>query len=232
MWAVWLPLAEWWYNTSHHSSTGLTPFQAIYGYTPPTLLSYVPGTTANQAVYTQLRDCTAVLMITLLKEHLHKAQHRMKMFADKNRSDRQFNVGDWVYLRLQPYRQNSIAVRKHMKLPPSFFGPFKVLRKIGIVAYMLDLPPESRLHLVFHVSALKKKLGQSVSPLSTLPPIDRHGDIQPEPAQILERRMVKRCGRSITEVLVRWSGSFVDDDTWELLWALQNQFPHLVGKVL
>jgi hypothetical protein len=49
-WNAWLPLAEWWYNTSHHSSNELTPFQAVYGYAPPTLLSYGLGTTANRAV--------------------------------------------------------------------------------------------------------------------------------------------------------------------------------------
>jgi hypothetical protein len=70
-WSTWLPLAEWWYNTSRHSSTGYTPFEAVYGYAPPSLLSYVPGTSANLAVDTQLRDRTTVL--TLLKGHLHHA---------------------------------------------------------------------------------------------------------------------------------------------------------------
>jgi hypothetical protein len=55
-WSRWLPLAEWWYNTNHHSSTGLTPFEAVYGYAPPSLLSYVPGTSANLAVDSQLKD--------------------------------------------------------------------------------------------------------------------------------------------------------------------------------
>lgn len=100
------------------------------------------------------------------------------------------------------------------------------------MAYRLDLLPESLLHPVFHVSTLKKKLGHSVSPFSTLPPVDRHGDFQHAPVQISEGHLVKRRGRAVSEVLVRWSGSSADDDTWELLWSLQNQFPHLVGKVL
>jgi len=81
-WSSWLPLAEWWYNTNHHFSTGLTPFEVVYGYPPPPLLSYVPGTSANLAVDVLLKDRSA--MINLLKENLHKARNRMKVQADKN----------------------------------------------------------------------------------------------------------------------------------------------------
>jgi hypothetical protein len=229
-WSQWLPLAEWWYNASHHSSTGFTPFEAVYGYAHPTLLSYVPGTSANPAVDTQPRDRTSVL--TLLKEHLQQAQNRMKHQVDKHRSECHLEIGDWVYLRLQPYRQKSIAMRKHLKLSPHFFGPFQVLSKVGSVAYQLDLPPDARLHPVFHVSYLKKKLGQSVAPLSTLLPVDPSGEIRPEPAYIVDCRLIKCHGRAATEVLVHWHGTSVEDDTWELLWTLQHQYPHLVGKVL
>lgn len=68
-WSLWLLMAEWWYNTNHHSSTGITPFEALYGYSPPSLLSYVLGTLANLDIDTQLKDCNTI--INLLKEHLH-----------------------------------------------------------------------------------------------------------------------------------------------------------------
>jgi hypothetical protein len=119
-------------------------------------------------------------LISLLREHLHLAQNRMKLQADKRRSERQFEVGNWVYLRLQPYCQKSLALRHNLKLSPRFFGPFQILIRVGLMAYKLALPPEARLHLVFHVSCLKKKLGQSISPLSSLPPVDAHGEIRPE----------------------------------------------------
>jgi hypothetical protein len=141
-------------------------------------------------------------------------------------------VGDWVYLRLQPYRQKTIAMRKNLKLSPRFFGPFQILQRIGSVAYKLDLPPETRIHPVFHVSCLKHKLGQQISPLPTLPPVDQMGEIKPEPETLIDRRMSKKKGRAVTEVLVRWKGAPAEDDTWEILWELQLQYPHLVGKVL
>jgi hypothetical protein len=229
-WSRWLALAEWWYNTNYHSATKITPFEAVYSYAPPSLLSYVPGTSANLAVDSQLKDRNS--MVNLLKEHLQQAQNRMKLFADKKRTERIFNLGDWVYLRLQPYRQNSVAMRKNLKLSPRFFGPYKILQRIGEVAYRLDLPPSAQIHPVFHVSCLKLKIGQHVTVLPTLPPVDGHGELKLEPESLLSRRMVKRHGRAVTEVLVRWKGALEEDDSWELLRDLQEQYPHLAGKVL
>jgi len=223
-------MAEWWYNTNHHSSTGFTPFEAIYGYPPPTLLSYVLGTSTNLVVDSQLWDRTT--LVSLLKEYLLEAQNRMKHHADKHRIEREFQIEDWVYLRLHPYLQKSIALRKNLKLSLHFFGPFQVVHHIGSVAYELALPPEARIHSIFHVSCLKKKIGNQITPLSTLPPVDSSGELRPESELIVNRWMVKQRGRAATEVLFRWKGASVDDDSWELLWTLQHQYPHLVGKVL
>jgi transposase InsO family protein len=228
-WSSWLPLVEWWYNTNHHSSIGLTPFEALYGYPPPVLLSYVPGTTANMAVDNILQDRNST--INLFKEQLHKAQHRMKSQADKKHIERVFQIGDWVYLRLQPYRHKTLAARKNIKLSPRFFGPFQVLQKIGSVAYKLDLPAAARLHPVFHGSCLKPKLGQQVIPIPTLTPVDAQGEIQPKPELVVESRTTQHRGRPVTKLRVHWKGTTSEEDTWEKAWKLRAQFPHLVGKV-
>jgi len=76
--------------------------------------------------------------INLLKFHLTKSQQRMKAQADKHRSDRALNIGDWVFVKLQPYRQQSVA---QYKLAPKFFGPFQVLSKVGPVAYKVTVAP-------------------------------------------------------------------------------------------
>ncbi|KAG2717009.1 hypothetical protein I3760_03G154300 [Carya illinoinensis] len=123
-------------------------------------------------------------------------------------------------------------MRHNMKLAPRFYGPFQIVQKLGMVAYKLDLPESSKIHPVFLVSCLKKKLGQHITPLPTLPPTDSSGQMQPEPQQILERRLQKKGNHAVTEVLVSWVGATAEDASWESLYKLRQLYPHLVGTVL
>ena len=85
-------MAEWWYNSSYHSSLQVTPFEALYGYKPPPLtLGPYPDTiipAASQLLQEKLRISSSI------KDHLAKAQQRMKHFADQKRMERTFEVGD------------------------------------------------------------------------------------------------------------------------------------------
>ena len=198
-WSKWLPLIEWWYNTKYHTSTHSTPFAIVYGQPAPHHFPYLVGDSRVEAVDRTLQGRETA--IKLLKFYLQRAQNRMKQQADKKRSDRQFLVGDFVYLKLQPYRQTTVANHKCLKLFARFFGPFKVLEKIGEVAYKLELPSKAKIHPVFHVSQLKKQVGHT-HPQSHLPLLDDQGLIAKEPLSILDRRMVKKHGQDITKVLV------------------------------
>ncbi|KAG8483504.1 hypothetical protein CXB51_022371 [Gossypium anomalum] len=209
-WSQWLPLAEWWYNSSFHSSIQLTPYEALYGQPPPTHMPYLPGVSPVAVVDRSLQAKEAARK--LLHFHLKRACAHMKHFADRHRSERSFSVGDLVYLRLQPYRQQTVRKVLNQKLSPKYFRPFPVLKKVGAVAYTLQLPPGSRIHPTFHVSQLKKHIGSK--PAQTqLPLHDDHGAMQKEPVRIVDRRIVKNGNQAVTEVLVEWVDSFPEDAT-------------------
>ncbi|KAG7585180.1 Ribonuclease H-like superfamily [Arabidopsis thaliana x Arabidopsis arenosa] len=113
LWSRWLPLTEYWYNTTAHSATQLSPFEAVYGQAPPLHLPYLPGESKVAVVAKSLEERES--MILILKFHLMRAQHRMKQFTDKHRTGRYFEIGDLVYVKLQPYRQGSVVVRTNQK---------------------------------------------------------------------------------------------------------------------
>ena len=137
-----------------------------------------------------------------------------------------------MYLRLQPYKQSSMHHKKLGKLAPRYYGPFQVIQKIGEVSYKLDLPSGSLIHLVFHVSCLKAKLGDKVVPRPTLPAINEDLVLTLELVLILDRKSIKLRSRTMTQVLVLWQGECKEDATWGILYDLQAKFPHFVGKVL
>ena len=98
------------------------------------------------------------------------AQNHMKQQADQHHSERSFEVGDWVFLRLQSYKHMSLKqAKKDNKLSPKYYGPYKVLQKIGTMAYKLELPASSQVHPVFHVSCLKKVIGDKISVQTIFP---------------------------------------------------------------
>ncbi|KAJ0547862.1 putative nucleotidyltransferase, Ribonuclease H [Helianthus annuus] len=218
-WVKWVSMAEWWYNTTFHSSLGCTPFEALYGYRPPLHVPYVPKDAGDNEVDEVMRDREAA--IGVLRQSLLKAQNRMKQQADKRRSEREFEPGQWVYLKLQPYMQNSLRGYKHSKLTPKYFGPFLIVEKVGMVAYKLDLPAEAHIHPVFHVSLLKGPVGapDKVVPL----PVEARFNLRP--VAVIDRKWVKRGNRAAMKVLVQWRDQTVQDATWEFLDDMQLRFP-------
>ena len=101
-WVKWLHLVEWWYNTSFHTAPKMTPFMPLYGYHPPSFTYYLRENYRVQAVEDHIEHQKEVLQ--LLKDNLNLAQNRMKQQANQHPSEICFDVGDWVFLRLQPYK--------------------------------------------------------------------------------------------------------------------------------
>ncbi|KAK9740010.1 hypothetical protein RND81_03G004200 [Saponaria officinalis] len=168
-------------------------------------------------------------MVNELKHHLRKTQHRMKQFTDKHRTDREFGVGDWVWLKLQPYRQKTVSQRSNQKLAAKWFGPFQILMKIGKVAYKLKLPEEAQIHNVFHVSQLKAFKG--ILPDAPTVPVWLRGKEATaiiEPQAILERRVVKSHNMANVQYLVQWSGFPASEASWEYADDFESKFPSFV----
>ena len=133
-----------------------------------------------------------------------------------------FEVGGFVYLRLQPYRQSSLKKKGAEKLKPRFYGPYKIIRKVGEVAYELELPPERNIHNVFHVSNLKKEVVQKIVTYSKLPPLDDEGQLILILERILEVREQKLRNKIIRDYMVQWKDLPIEEATWEGEHVLQH----------
>lgn len=220
-WVQWLHLAEFWYNTSYHSSLKKTPFEVLYGHAPRVLGIDRVESCAIPQLEEWLEERHK--MTRLLQHHLERVQQRMKAQADKGRTERSFEVGDEVFLKLQPYLQSSVAHRANHKLAFKFYGPFMVEQKVGKVAYKLKLPKSSMIHPVIHVSQLKKFVPHNKVEAVDLP--NDPPDFQ-APEHILDRRYRVLGSSSIQEGLVRWSGMSDSLATWENLHDLRRRFPN------
>ncbi|XP_076886631.1 uncharacterized protein LOC143536549 [Bidens hawaiensis] len=214
-------MAEFSYNTNFHSSINMTPFKALYGHEATSVHDYIPGTTANASIDVSLSNHQELLVA--LKASLKNAKKRMIKQANKHRLEKEFEVDDWVYLKLQPYRQKTVQDRANQKLSRRYFGPYKIVERIGKVAYKLELPPSSKIHPVFHVSLLKPSFGNT--------PINQ-GNIEAfneEVASFLPEGVLdKRVGSENQEqLLVQWENRPLEEATWENKRVLQEQFPFL-----
>jgi hypothetical protein len=159
-----------------------------------------------------------------LKSQLLKAQERMKMQADKKRIDRSFVCGEWVFVKLRAHRQQSVVTRINAKLAARYYGPYPIIERIGAVAYKLKLPDGSRVHPVFHVSLLKKAVG-NYHEEKDLPDLMEEPLEVFEPESVLAARVMKQQGEDIKQVLVHWKGKTVEEATWEDELVIRSQFP-------
>lgn len=152
-WMKWLSLAKYF-----HNSINTILFEVLYGQPVPFHVPCVPKDSSVESMdmIMHAREQT----IAMLNFNLKATQDRMKVYAERKMNDKEFEVGDWVYVKLQPYRQLTIRVNKQHKLFAKFYGPFQALEKIGTLAYKLELPPTALVHLVFHVSQLKNVILQ------------------------------------------------------------------------
>ncbi|GJS22763.1 putative reverse transcriptase domain-containing protein [Tanacetum coccineum] len=202
-WEGHLPLIEFSYNNSYHASIKAAPFEALYG-----------------------RKCRSPVCWAEVGDA------QLTSYADLRRKPLEFQVGDRVMLKVSPWK-GFVHFGKRGKLNPRYIGPFKVLAKVGTVAYRLELPQQlSRVHSKFHVSNLKKCLFDEplAVPLDEIHIDDKLRFIE-EPVEIMDRE-VKMLNQSCIPIIkVRWNSRRGPEFTWERKDQFRDKYPHLFTKV-
>ena len=229
-WSKWLPLAEYWYNTTFHSALGTTPFQVLYGHPPRSLGLPDPSavTVTDLSAWLSERN----LLQKLIQQQLLRAQQRMKHQADKQRKEREFQVGEWVYLKLQPHIQSSVAFRSNHKLSFRFFGPYKIIARVDLVAYKLDLPATAQIHPVVHVSQLKKHVPPQTEVIEALDAVATDPTMTLMPFQVLDVQDVTIGGKLKQRVLINWEFQPPSLASWEDAVDMRRRFPTAWGQAV
>ncbi|KAK6160435.1 hypothetical protein DH2020_003816 [Rehmannia glutinosa] len=171
----------------------------------------------------------AMEKVKLIKERIRTTRSRQKSYADKRRKDLEFEVGDEVFLRLSP-RKGLINPKKGGKLSPRYVGPYKILQRIGKLAYRLELPaPYAGMHDVFHVSRLKKYQPDPEHIITRdTPPLMENLSYTERPIRIIDQQVRQLRKREIPMVKVVWQNHNRDEDaTWEMEEDMRNQYPEL-----
>ncbi|KAF3650371.1 putative protein-like [Capsicum annuum] len=136
-----------------------------------------------------------------------------------------YNTNYYTALQTTPF---FALYGKHLKLCPKFYGPYKVVQRVGKVSYKLELPTNSLIHPVFHVSLLKKRIGPDVKPLQKLSLVENDGKILVRTLAILQRRMVKENNVVAVKVLIQYENLAPEDATWEDWTFIKSQFPDFI----
>ncbi|GKB86797.1 putative reverse transcriptase domain-containing protein [Tanacetum coccineum] len=214
IWDVHLPLVEFSYNNSYHSSVRCAPSKALYGRKCRSLIM-LAEVREGQLIGPELVQETTE-KISQIKDRLKVARDCQKSYADKRRKPLEFSVGDHVLLKVSPWK-GVVRFGKKGKLAPRFVGPFEVIEKVGSVAYRLDLHEElNGVHDTFHVSNLKKCLADpTLQVLLDKIRVDDKLNFVEEPVEILERGFKKLKRGRIAIVKVWWNSKRRPEFTWE-----------------
>ncbi|KAJ0443232.1 putative chromatin remodeling & transcriptional activation CHROMO-DOMAIN family [Helianthus annuus] len=166
----------------------------------------------------------------LIRARLKAAQDRQKANVDKRRRPIEFQVGDYVLLKVSPWK-GIICYHKRGKLGPRYIGPFKILARVGRVAYRLELPPTlDGIHNTFHVSQLRKCLADETAlvPLDDIE-LDERLNYVERPIAIKDVKVKNLRNKAVRQVLVQWQHRKGSELTWEAENEMRKHYPFLFG---
>ncbi|GKB96796.1 putative reverse transcriptase domain-containing protein [Tanacetum coccineum] len=225
-WDRHLPLVKFSYNNSYHASIKAAPFEALYRRKCRSPVCWSEVGDSQLTGPELVRETTE--MIVQIKNRLLTARSRQKSYADVRRKPMEFQVGDMVMLKVSPWK-GVIRFGKRGKLSPRYIGPFKIIERIGPVAYKLELPDKLRgIHSTFNVSNLKKCMADEnlVIPLEEIQLDDKLHFIK-EPVEIMDREVKQLKQSRIPIVKVRWNSRRGSEYTWEREDFFKRNHPHL-----
>nr|GEW32779.1 putative reverse transcriptase domain-containing protein [Tanacetum cinerariifolium] len=202
-WDRHVPLVEFSYNNSYHASIKVAPFKALYGIKCRSLVCWSEVGDSQLTGPELIRE--TIEKIVQIKNWLLTARSRQKSYADVRRKPMEFEVGDMVMLKVLPWK-GVIGFGKRGKLSPRYIGPFKIIERIGPVAYMLELPEKLHgIHNTFHVSNLKKCLADEnlVIPLEEIQ-LDNKLHFIEESMEIIDREVKQLKQSQIPIVKEHW----------------------------
>ncbi|KAA3490754.1 DNA/RNA polymerases superfamily protein [Gossypium australe] len=225
-WEEFLPLAEFAYNNSYQASIQMAPYEALYGRkcrTPTCWTELGERQILGPELVTETED-----KVKVIRSRLKEASDRQKSYADLKRKEMEYAVGDKVFLKVSPWKKVLRFGRKG-KLSPRFIGPYTVVKRVGPVAYQLELPAElSQIHDVFHVSMLRRYRSDP-SHVVPMAEIEVNPDLsfEEEPVQILDQDVKVLRRKSVPLVKVLWRNHGTEEATWEPEDVMRQQYPHL-----
>ena len=229
-WDEHLPLIEFSYNNSYHSSIKMPPYEALYGRKCRSPL-YWDEVGERKLLGPELVQQTKE-KVEIIQKQLKIAQDRQKKYADQERKDLNFEEGEKVLLKISPWK-GVTRFGKKGKLSPRYIGPFEILKRVGKVAYELALPPYlSHIHNVFHISMIKKYTPDTKHVIE-YEPIEIQPDLsfEEKPIAIQDIRDKKLRNKTVRLVKVLWRNPKVEESTWELETEMLRKYPHLFDKV-
>ncbi|GJZ54264.1 putative reverse transcriptase domain-containing protein [Tanacetum coccineum] len=212
------------------SSVRCAPFEALYGRKCRSSILWAEVREGQLIGHELVQETTK--KISQIKDRLKAARDRQKIYADKRKKPLEFSVGDYVLLKVSPWK-GMVRFGKKGKLAPKFVGPFEIIKKVGPVAYRLDFPEElNDVHDTFHMSNLKKCLADPTLkvPLDEIQ-VDAKLNFVEEPVEILEREFKKLKRSRIAIVKVRWNSKRCPEFTWEREDQMKLKYPHLFSDV-
>ncbi|XP_073025090.1 uncharacterized protein [Primulina eburnea] len=171
--------------------------------------------------------------VELIRKRMKSAQDRQASYANKRRRPLEFQVADYFFLKVSPFR-GTMRFGHKGKLAPRFIGPYMIVERIGTLAYRLDLPPNlSLIHNVFHVSMLRK-YEPDPSHILNVEDVELDSSLSyvEHPVQILDRKERQLRSKTIPLVLVQWSRHGREESTWELEAKMRQEWPHLFENVM